>query len=194
MEHLVRAGALLLAVLIVVFVVPRAMPIPTFLEDYGFYPKNSEKNAEEWSGLPIQYADSSICNDCHQDKRGIWEKSEHRTVSCETCHGPGQPHMDKRASLTVDTSREFCGLCHARVLARPSDFPQVDLDEHAGQAACITCHNPHDPQVATLPKIPHALEGRSDCLLCHNTGGIEPFPQDHEERSQDTCLNCHKNK
>ena len=44
MGHLVRAGALLVAVLIFVFVVPRVMPIPAFLEEFGFHPKNIEKN------------------------------------------------------------------------------------------------------------------------------------------------------
>ncbi len=130
MKHLVRAGALLLAVLIVVFVVPRVMPIPVSLEEYGFYPKNSEKNIQEWASLPLQYADHAICGDCHHNKYNSWEKAKHSTVSCESCHGPGVAHVEKGAELTVDTSRESCGLCHEKVLARPKDFPQVDLREH----------------------------------------------------------------
>ncbi len=194
MRHLVRAGALLLAALILVFVVPRVMPTPVFLEEYGFYPKKFVENAEEWSSLPVQYVDSSICGGCHQNKHGIWGKSKHSTLNCENCHGPGKAHVEERVSPVVDTSREFCGLCHAKVLARPGDFPQVDLGEHGGQSACITCHNPHDPQVAMLPKIPHTLEGHTDCLLCHNTSGLKPYAQDHAGRPSDTCLNCHRSK
>ena len=68
MKHLVRAGVLLLAVLILAFVVPRVIPIPVSLEEYGFYPKQSEENTHEWASLPLQYADPSVCSDCHQDK------------------------------------------------------------------------------------------------------------------------------
>ncbi len=193
MKHLVRAGGVLLALLIIVFVLPRVMPIPVSLEEYGFYPKNSEKNSQEWSNLPVQYVDASICSSCHQDKHSTWGKSKHGTVNCESCHGPGQGHVDKGTGLVVDTSRESCGLCHAKVLARRSDFPQVDLETHGGQSECISCHNPHNPnsKVSTMPTIPHTLEGRDDCLLCHNTGGAKSLPPDHEQRSANTCLNCH---
>ncbi len=191
MQHLVRAGALL-ALLISVFVLLRLMPAPAVLEPYGFY--RGENNAEEWASQPMQYADVQRCNDCHQDKHSTWKQSSHSTTNCETCHGPGQAHVNQGASPVVDASRELCGLCHDRVLARPVDFPQVDLAEHGGQSACITCHNPHDPQVTKPLPIPHTLEGRTDCLLCHNIGGIKPFLEDHEGRSPDTCLNCHGSK
>ncbi len=193
MKHLVRAGALL-AILMFVFLVFRLMPTPVFLEEYGFYPRNAEENTEEWSNLPVQYADPSVCGSCHPDKHSVWEESKHGTVSCENCHGPGEAHVDKGTSLVMDTSREFCGLCHDKLLARPSGFPQVQLSEHGGQSACITCHNPHDPRITTLPQIPHTLEGRTDCLLCHEAGGIKPSPEDHAGRSSDTCLNCHRSK
>ena len=42
------------------------------------------------------------------------------------------------------------------------------------------------------PHVPHTLEGRNDCLLCHNTGSIRPFPQDHVGRTNELCLVCHE--
>ena len=47
---------------------------------------------------------------------------------------------------------------------------------------------------AAAPKIPHPLEGRSDCLLCHATGvsGAKAVPADHAGRTSDTCNTCHK--
>ncbi len=39
--------------------------------------------------------------------------------------------------------------------------------------------------------IPHVLEGRETCLLCHGDGMIKPFPDDHAGRGNETCLNCH---
>ena len=194
MKHLFRAGAILAAVLIIIFVVIRLMPAPEVLEPYGFY---REKGDEEvWASRPLLYADPNSCGNCHQDKHSAWVESKHSTVSCENCHGPGEIHVEKQTSMVVDTSRESCAVCHTRLIARPSEFPQVDLAQHGSESACVTCHNPHDPVGATsvMPVVTHTLEGRADCLICHDTGSIKPFPHDHEGRSQDNCLNCHKSK
>jgi hypothetical protein len=46
--------------------------------------------------------------------------------------------------------------------------------------------------LAQLPEIPHPIEGGEDCLACHNTGQIKPFPTDHEGRANETCTTCHQ--
>ncbi len=102
--------------------------------------------------------------------------------------------MEKGVSLIVATDRASCGVCHDKIVARPANFPQVDLKQHGGQSACVTCHSPHDPRVAAPPAVPHSLEGRADCLLCHQAGGIKPFPEDHEGRTSSSCLICHGSK
>jgi hypothetical protein len=28
--------------------------------------------------------------------------------------------------------------------------------------------------------------------MCHDIGQVEPFPADHEGRSNETCLTCHE--
>lgn len=205
MGHLIRAGLLVSVLLTLIIVVPRVVTAPAALEEYGFYPKSSEENTEEWASLPINYVDNVICNDCHQDNFTSWKESEHGTVGCETCHGPGKGHIDTGIRMEIDNSREFCGLCHDSVVARPSEFPQINLAEHGGQSNCVTCHDPHSPleasasdvssdnQVAvSIPAVPHALEGREGCLLCHDIGGLKPYPQDHEGRGQESCLSCHE--
>ncbi len=41
--------------------------------------------------------------------------------------------------------------------------------------------------------IPHPLEGRENCLLCHGINDtIRPMPADHAGRSNASCLNCHQ--
>ncbi len=194
MKHLVRAGALLLAVLILVFIGLRVMPAPAFLEEFGFHPKDTGENVEEWAGLPVQYAQSSACLDCHQDKYSMWEKSNHSTVSCENCHGPARAHLETKARPVVDTSRELCGLCHARLVSRRDAFPQVDLKEHGGQADCATCHDPHDPRAGMPPQVPHTVEGRGDCQSCHSPyGPLEAIPSQipHTVEGRTECLSCH---
>jgi hypothetical protein len=194
MKHLFRAGLLLLAVLVLVFIVPRVMPTVASLSDYGFHPRQAGNNAAEWASLPISYAQSSACLDCHKAEYTAWQQSSHQTVACENCHGPAEAHLQTGVPLAVDTSRELCGTCHARLSSRPSNFPQVDMNEMGGQAACTTCHSPHDPRAGMPPKVPHTLEGRSDCQSCHNPH--EPLteipPQvPHTLVGRTNCLSCH---
>ncbi len=101
--------------------------------------------------------------------------------------------MDEGTVLAVDSSREFCGLCHDEVVGRPSGFPQVSLEDHGGQSTCITCHSPHDAtfQIMGAPEVPHGLEGRDDCTSCHEIGRMMPFPGNHAGLISDTCLDCH---
>lgn len=146
----------------------------------------------EGANSPIQYIGAPSCQSCHQAEFAAWDKSPHKTVTCESCHGPAQAHLQGTSSPITDTSPELCALCHSQLFSRPEDFPQINVEEHAGQAKCVTCHNPHSPAVASVPRIPHTLEGRSDCLLCHGAGGFKPFPQDHQGRTADSCSNCHK--
>ncbi len=194
MKHLVRAGAILSVVLIFVLVVPRLMPTPAFLAEFGFHPKNTEENEEMWASLPIQHVGSSICVNCHQDKYSLWSIGTHKTISCETCHGPAKAHLETGAPEVLDTSRGLCGLCHARLISRPSDFPQVDMETMGGDAECITCHDPHDPRAGMPPQVPHALQERTDCQSCH--ASHEPFkaipPQlPHTLEGRTECLSCH---
>ncbi len=194
MRHLFRAGILLLVVLMLVFVVLRVIPIPAFLAEYGFHSKDTGENTEEWASLPIQYVSSSVCIDCHQNQYSMWEKSDHKTVNCENCHGPAKPHLETSARLVVDTSRELCGLCHAKLISRPSNFPQVDMEEMGEQAECVTCHNPHDPRAGMPPQVPHVLDERADCQSCHNPHeplDIIPPHIPHSLEGHTECLSCH---
>ena len=194
MTHLKRAGVLLSVVLLALFIVPRVMPIPEFLLDFGFHDADEQENKELWASLPMQYANPLICNDCHQDQYGIWVQADHRTVSCENCHGPSMKHLEGNEFPVDNTSGELCSSCHASLISRPSHFPQVDLEEHGGQAACITCHNPHDPREGMPPRLLHSIEGRENCQSCHNPS--EPLaelpPQmPHSLEGRTDCASCH---
>ncbi len=198
MSHLIRAGALIL-VLGIAFLLVRWIFIPGSFGQYGFY---RGENVAEWADWPMQYAPVAQCGDCHQQRYDTWVNSKHGSASCENCHGPAQNHAQTGTPLIFDVARELCGLCHAEIPGRRSDFPQVDIEQHGGQALCITCHDPHDPQVpgaALSPLIPHSLEGRADCLLCHQVGGAgvgesggTGLAADHEGRANESCLGCHE--
>ncbi|MFQ6121438.1 MAG: cytochrome c3 family protein [Dehalococcoidales bacterium] len=181
-------------VLIFIFIGLRVIPAPEFLTEYGFRPRDNEGNREQWASLPVQYISSSVCVDCHPDKHDMWEKGNHRTISCENCHGPAMTHAKTGAPLALNTSRELCGLCHAKLVSRPSNFPQVDIEEMGGNAECVTCHDPHEPRAGMPPQVPHTLEGRTECQLCHgpHEPWTEPPPEiPHTLEGRTKCLSCH---
>lgn len=198
MRYLLRVGLLLLLFLALLISL-KFVFTPRSFGEYGFY-RSSDLNY--WMSYPLKYlGDPLRCAGCHGEEYNAWEGSKHRSVGCETCHGPAAAHVAANGGRELDkpTSGEFCGLCHRQLFSRPSGFPQVDLGEHGEGKGCITCHNPHDPKprlpgVGGPPPIPHSLEGLSDCLMCHNLEGIRPFPEDHGGRTNETCLACHKAK
>ncbi|MBM2831930.1 MAG: hypothetical protein HW414_982 [Dehalococcoidia bacterium] len=194
MNHLVRAGLLLSGVLFFVFVGVRVIPIPSFMADFGFHPRKTETNTLAWANLPLQYAQTSTCSSCHKDNHALWEKGDHKTVSCENCHGPAVAHLETGARPVMDTSRKLCSTCHAQLAARPYDFPQVDTATHGGQAACITCHNPHTPRAGMPPRVPHDCEDRTNCQSCHNPHeplDVVPPIIPHTVEGRTDCLSCH---
>ena len=66
----------------------------------------------------------------------------------------------------------------------------------------VSCGSPILPRQQTAaptptivpPLIPHSLEGRADCRMCHEAGigGAPRFPADHSRRPSDVCLTCHQ--
>jgi hypothetical protein len=43
------------------------------------------------------------------------------------------------------------------------------------------------------PQISHALEGREDCLMCHDMAGeMKPAPSNHGDYTNAQCILCHK--
>jgi hypothetical protein len=108
---------------------------------------------------PIRHAGSTGCGDCHEQAERKKE-GYHRNLSCETCHGPAQPHMENPGEVkpTLPRLREFCVRCHAYNPSRPTGFPQINPAAHHPLQPCIGCHDPHDPKPPTTPQ---------ECTACH---------------------------
>ena len=189
MDHKIKMVLRLLAVGIVA--VGLWQWAPRLLEQQGLYFGKSAYQAEaeeRMASLPIQYVGPDACFQCHQSQHDEWQETNHLTVGCETCHGPGRGHIDGEGKPSFDTSREACGVCHDELDARPGDFPQVSLVQHNSQSSCTACHNP----MGAASWIPHFVEEGTDCLFCHGLQGIKPFPESHAGRSGEVCHICHK--
>jgi hypothetical protein len=89
--------------------------------------------------------------------------------------------------------RAECGMCH---MSGMEGMPQAPAD-HEGRenSTCLWCHaGDAAMQTATPPAVPHELEGRDECGMCHSSGmeGMPQSPADHEGRPNDSCLLCHE--
>lgn len=116
--------------------------------------------------VPHPIAADTDCLACHSAQGVIPAPESHAafdTTMCTQCH---QPTMEAQPVPTGDT-------------AAPEAAATVVPTEPAAPAG-------------GPPAIPHPLDGRDDCLACHATGGVKPFPADHEGRTVDQCQMCHQ--
>lgn len=75
----------------------------------------------------------------------------------------------------------------------PTSTPVPSVTPGGGVTADIDSATPgfETATLLNLLVIPHPLEGRQDCLMCHSQTGAEPYPPDHVGRPSSTCLVCH---
>jgi hypothetical protein len=188
-------GAAALVVVLAVALIAAGAAFSAFYGEYGFHPA---ENAQSWAALRPAYADSAICQRCHQPEYGPWAASLHRTVVCESCHGPlaahaaeTSPNAPAGSVVLAKVQQGICVACHEARIGRPADFPQVDLTRHYPGAACLWCHNPHDATAVRPPEIPHSLDRLPACVTCHAPDGLKPVPVGHVVSSDAVCRTCH---
>ena len=129
--------------------------------------------------LQSGYAGRDTCVTCHSDKGDALKGTPHAQAKnprspeaghgCESCHGPGQAHVDddakghirKFAQMRPGEINESCLACHNR-------------GAHAGwegstherrELSCTTCHSVHSP-TSTSRQLVKATETQV-CAACH---------------------------
>ncbi|MHC4598642.1 MAG: cytochrome C [Planctomycetota bacterium] len=151
-KHLWRAGLLLL-LLPIIYIVARHFLVPESFGAFGFYRGNA---VQDWMSEPIFHGDTTECLPCHKAEYEAHGAGKHAAVSCHTCHSPIVKHVDgeeKVGELPVLRTYTLCARCHEKLIARPKDFPQVDIKEHLKEeeaelteAVCLECHESHAPE------------------------------------------------
>jgi cytochrome c553 len=124
---------------------------------------------------------AAYCQSCHGDRHAQWSAGNHKTVTCEVCHGAGKGHPENgKLPIPADT-RKLCSLCHEAMPGRPLTQPQIDLAQHGGgQAQCATCHNPHAPKIGVVAVAVTGNAGAGArkhaeaCAGCHGAKGLSP--------------------
>jgi hypothetical protein len=143
--------AILFAVMLAGLIVARIILVPESFGEYGHYRADA---VDDIMAMEINYAGAIVCEECHDDITEIKDRSNHRNVSCEVCHGPSVKHTEAPDEYTPDAPRErgYCPLCHGYDPSRPTGFPQIITELHNPGKPCMTCHEPHNP---LLPHFKH---------------------------------------
>ena len=160
--------------------------------------------------LPSGYAGSDACALCHTDQETSLKGTKHgqaanprspaAKLGCESCHGPGQAHIDDEAKGKIAKFKAMkpaevnssCLTCHNR----GTHAGWEGSTHEARNLSCATCHSVHKPasfanqlvkptetqlcatchrtQVAKTERaVAHmpVREGKMACSSCHNPHG-----------------------
>jgi cytochrome c553 len=149
---------------------------PESFYDYGPYRAAS---VPELAAQEIVYQTPHYCQTCHAERQAQWSANNHKSVSCEVCHGAAQGHpQNGKLPIPSDTVK-LCSLCHESMPGRPQTHPQVAVVQHSSGQQCIVCHEPHAPKImsAAVLVAGNAAAGAkraAACASCHGANGISP--------------------
>ena len=146
-----------------------------------------------------QYAGSDTCKTCHE---AVYEKSFENTPhfkttlgnghGCESCHGPGQAHVEGGGDVTKIISFKTlsrqetnarCLSCHG------TEHKQRHFSNssHASSdVGCLDCHSPHH---AKAPQYLLAQKQPEQCYSCHTTAKSD-FAKPYHHRVNEGLLHC----
>lgn len=180
------------------------------------------------------FVGSDTCIACHEDQQPGYENSPHGKAAnprspaaaqgCESCHGPGEKHVDdpsddttlrKFAKMAPRDVSETCLSCHAR----GSHAAWQGSPHDTRNLSCVTCHSVHEPespaahlktptevelcatchrvQALKTKRVSHmpVQEGKMQCSSCHNPHGSTNVKQLRVGNwINESCVSCHTEK
>jgi DmsE family decaheme c-type cytochrome len=150
------------------------------------------------------YVGSNVCKTCHADVWFNFYKNPHyrgiasgkeppQRTGCESCHGPGQAHVEARGGKTtiphafsLMTPKQVladCLTCHAANF----DKANIRRSEHTlADIACTSCHSIHHSATA---KYLLAKAQKELCYGCHNNIRAQ-FEMPSHHRVNEGFMNC----
>jgi hypothetical protein len=145
--HLIRLAALFVVGL-GIFLAVRAAIVPAGFGKYGHYRAGALDDIRQ---RPISFAGRATCEMCHDGQATVLHAGKHTGVGCEACHGAQAHHANLDDPSTgkpvLPDTRVLCRRCHEANSAKPKNFPQVVVKDHAGAEPCKRCHTPHNPKI-----------------------------------------------
>ncbi|MGD0815763.1 MAG: hypothetical protein ABSA83_19390 [Verrucomicrobiota bacterium] len=128
--------------IVCVYFTARFFLVPPSFGQYGHYRANALQDIA--SRQPF-WAGKASCLECHPDHAQKLAKGEHKTLSCETCHGPGRAHVANPAEKLPKLNISMCVRCHQISPSRPKWLHQINIHNHYTGSVCTECHVPHQP-------------------------------------------------
>jgi predicted CXXCH cytochrome family protein len=161
-----------------------------------------ETNYVTWQESPHR---NVLCENCHGPAVAHIEENVRLDIDtspelCLQCHGQA---VGRRADFPqVDPAehagQQGCVSCHdphSPQFGNPASVPGPKQDESQPPAPRSTpagSPRSESDDEDGPPPVPHSLDGRSACLVCHAAGGLKPYPADHAGRAVESCLSCHQ--
>jgi hypothetical protein len=133
---------LLTITIVATYMVARFFLTPASFGALGHYRANA---MGELQNRPITFAGKKSCDECHSDHFQKLSKSEHKTLSCESCHGPAQAHVENPDLKLEKLTFAHCVRCHEASPSRPKWLKQIVSKDHYTGQRCTECHSPHQP-------------------------------------------------
>jgi len=206
-SHIVTVFSVIIVFVFIGIILDRAFQ-PESYGEHGHYRWDANK---EIQSQKLVNQSIETCVECHDDVYQLHEKDAHYNVPCVDCHGPGNTHVayhkgDSTGNITKEQgvmeknyNFEGCLYCHRKLKARPSDFPQVDHNEHYkflnvvdAKTKCIECHNPHEP-IFLLTEVNqsriHPIVYK--CTECHDKKPEKSFKDIPDHPTIFECKDCH---
>ncbi len=152
---------------------------------------------------PGGYVGESTCLTCHDNQQ--YKGTAHALTSsartpasthgCESCHGPGQAHVDGGGdktkiatfkTMTPQQVSEKCASCHSR----GSHAFWTGSQHDNRNVGCISCHSVHAPAGARMLK---AKNEQETCATCHRNIVNKTYRMNHMPVREGAmaCSSCH---
>ena len=152
---------------------------------------------------PGGFTGSQVCRTCHPDITSTFFKNPHNksllnaslppsAQGCESCHGPGQKHIENRGGKTTIQAfslmqpkqiLEACLTCHNQTLSRAN----IRRSSHStADIVCTSCHSIHK---SPTPKALLAKRQTELCYTCH-TDVRAQFSLPFKHRVNEGFMNC----
>jgi len=154
------------------------------------------------------YVGEETCLTCHEDQKKGYHGSPHGRAAnprspmaakgCESCHGPGQAHVDgggdktkirNPKTLSPREASETCLSCHNR--SAHNDWAGGKHDSR--NISCLTCHSIHAPKGEKQLKTQSVQE---TCVQCHvkevnKVHKSSHMPVGAKDGNKMECTTCH---
>jgi hypothetical protein len=129
------------------YLVARHFLTPPSFGQYGWYRADA---LGELASRATVFPGMKACDECHSDVVQKLAKYEHKTLSCESCHGIAnsaimKAHVDNPDVKIDKRNHTPCARCHEANPSRPKWLKQVETKKHYTGQRCTECHVPHQP-------------------------------------------------